>query len=97
MDQDGEWVPARRRWQLGAGPDLPLQDTVDASIERRNVIGDVIGNVIREATSFRNYVAGMLFLPDMERVAIDHDDVHVIWGVDDLWSDLESVAEQADI
>ena len=90
LDQDGEWslLAPGGRWEPVRTS--PLQDTVDASMEMRNVI--------REATTFRNYVTGILFLPDMEqdpdieRVALDHDDVYVIWGVDNLRSDLERIA-----
>ena len=68
----------------------PLKELVDASIEMRNAI--------TTATGYKNFVAGVLFLPDMqpdealERVAWETEHLHIIFGLDNLKEDLERIA-----
>ena len=70
----------------------PLSATADASMELRNAI--------RAATRYKNFVVGvLLFLDmarneDMERAALNHKHVHIIWGLDNLSQDLEGIASQ---
>ena len=58
-------------------------------------------NAIWEATGVKNFVAGLLIFPDMprnehwERVALTHDHVYVICGLENIKADLESIAEEA--
>ena len=55
-------------------------------------------NGIWEATGYKTFVAGLLFLPDMrpdeamEQVARDHEHMHIICGLDNLQEDLERIA-----
>ena len=68
----------------------PFKELVDASIEMRNAI--------TTATGYKNFVAGVLFLPDMqpdealERVARETEHLHIIFGLDNLKEDLERMA-----
>ena len=93
LDENGQWSLASYDGGWERVNNSPLQETVDASIAMRQVIKD--------ATGYKNYIAGILLFPDMEqdpgieRVAIDHEGVYVIWGVDNLRSDLEHIAGQA--
>ena len=57
---------------------------------------------IRQATDYWNFVAGVLIFPDMqrnegmERAALNHEMVHIIWGLDALGEDLERIAGSVD-
>ena len=89
VDSIGQWY---RRGPDGVIESIPspLKELVDASIEMRNAIST--------ATGYRNFVAGALFLPDMERdealerVALNTEHLHIIFGLDNLKEDLERVA-----
>ena len=90
LDRNGQWYLITLDGERKP-VESPLQETADASIELRNAI--------EEAAGYRNYVAGLLFFPDMERdefmerVARDHDCVRIIWGLDTLAEDLQRIAE----
>ena len=89
MDSIGQWYRRGPDGVLESIPS-PLKELVDASIEMRNAIST--------ATGYRNFVAGALFLPDMERdealerVALNTEHLHIIFGLDNLKEDLERVA-----
>ncbi len=93
LDRDGQWF---RRTPNGALEPIPspLKELVDGCMEMRNGI--------REATGFRTFIAGLLFLPDMqpdeviERVAWNHEHMHVIYGLDSLNDDLERIVVRED-
>ena len=89
MDETGQWHLVRsdgRRDTVGS----PLSATVDACMEMRNAV--------REATGFQTFVVGVLVFPDMlrnesmERAALNHKHVHIVWGLDDLSQDLRRIA-----
>ena len=90
MDRNGQWY---RRGPDGVLEPIPspLKELVDGCIEMRNGI--------IEATSYKNFIAGLLFLPDMqpdeaiERVAREHEHVHVIFGLGSLEEDLLRIVE----
>ena len=91
MDETGRWYlirPDGRRESVAS----PLSATADASMELRNAI--------RAATEFKNFVVGVLLFPDMERneemerAALNHKHVHIIWGLDNLSRDLMRIASQ---
>ena len=89
LDRTGQWY---RRGPDGVLEQIPspLKELVDGCIEMRNGI--------LEATGYKNFVAGVLFLPDMqpdealERVARDTEHLHIIFGLDNLKEDLERIA-----
>ena len=89
VDSIGQWYRRGPDGVLESIPS-PLKELVDASIEMRNAIST--------ATGYRNFVAGALFLPDMERdealerVALNTEHLHIIFGLDNLKEDLERVA-----
>lgn len=91
VDSNGQWY---RRCPDGILESIhsPLKELVDASIEMRNAI--VTG------TGYKNFVAGVLFLPDMqpdealERVALNTEHLHIIFGLDNLKEDLERLADR---
>ena len=89
MDEAGRWHlirPDGRRESVAS----PLSATADASMELRNAI--------RAATGYKNFVVGVLLFPDMarneemERAALNHKRVHIVWGLDDLSQDLARIA-----
>ena len=91
MDDVGRWHlirPDGRRESVGS----PLSATADACMEMRNAI--------REATGYRNFVVGVLMFPDMqrnenmERTALNHKHVHIVWGLDNLSQDLGRIASE---
>ena len=91
MDDAGRWHlvrPDGRRDSVGS----PLSATVDGCMEMRNGI--------REATTYSTFVVGVLVFPDMqrnesmERAALSHKHVHIVWGVDNLSQDLRRIATQ---
>ena len=89
MDRNGQWYRRSADGVLEPIPS-PLKELVDASIEMRNAI--------TTATGYKNFVAGVLFLPDMqpdealERVARETEHLHIIFGLDNLKEDLERIA-----
>ena len=90
MDRNGQWY---RRGLDGVLEPIssPLKELVDGCIEMRNGI--------IEATSYKNFIAGLLFLPDMqpdeaiERVAREHEHLYVIFGLGSLEEDLKRIVE----
>ena len=91
MDEAGHWHLIRfdgRRESVAS----PLSATADASMELRNAI--------RAATDYKTFVVGVLLFPDMvhdedmERVALNHKHVHIIWGLDNLAQNLARIASQ---
>ena len=84
MDEDGRFFLHTPDGPIKVGS--PLQETVDGCITMRHAI--------RDATKYKHYVIGILFLPDMERderleqVARNHEGVYIIWGLDNLPQDL---------
>ena len=90
LDRTGKWY---RRGPDGVLEPIPspLKELVDGCIEMRNGI--------IEATSYKNFIAGLLFLPDMqpdeaiERVAREHEHMHVIFGLGSLEEDLKRIVE----
>ena len=84
MDEDGQFFLHTPDGPIKVGS--PLQETVDGCITMRHAI--------RDATKYKHYVIGILFLPDMERderleqVARNHEGVYIIWGLDNLPQDL---------
>ena len=93
MDEDGQFFLHTPDGPIKVGS--PLQETVDGCITMRHAI--------RDATKYKHYVIGILFLPDMERderleqVARNHEGVYIIWGLDNLPQDLERLARQAPV
>ena len=93
MDEDGQFFLHTSDGPIKVGS--PLQETVDGCITMRHAI--------RDATKYKHYVIGILFLPDMERnerleqVAQNHEGVYIIWGLDNLPQDLERLARQAPV
>ena len=89
LDNNGQWYRRSADGVLEPIPS-PLKELVDASMEMRNAI--------TTATGYKNFVAGVLFLPDMqpdealERVARDTEHLHIIFGLDNLREDLERIA-----
>ena len=93
MDEDGQFFLHTPDGPIKVGS--PLQETVDGCITMRHAI--------RDATKYKHYVIGILFLPDMERderleqVARNHEGVYIIWGLENLPQDLERLARQAPV
>ena len=91
LDRNGQWY---RRGPDGVLEPIPspLKELVDGCIEMHNGI--------IEATGYKNFVAGLLFLPDMEpdealeRVAREHEHVHIICGLGNLEEDLKRIVER---
>ena len=93
-------MTAQGEWAL-MGPDgeritvpSPIGEASQAAIEMRGAI--------HKATKFRNFVAGVLLFPDMERderieaTARRTFSIYTVWGLEKLADDLERVAELAD-
>ena len=93
LDATGQWYLRNPDGSL-TPTGSPLEETVDGRIELREGI--------RQATDYWNFIAGVLIFPDMqrdvvmERAALNHEMVHIIWGLDALREDLERVAGSAD-
>ena len=89
LDRTGQWYRRSKGGVLEPIPS-PLKEMVDGCIEMRNGIF--------EATGYKTFIAGLLFLPDMqpdeamERVAREHEHMHIIFGLDNLREDLERLA-----
>ena len=75
------------------GVPSPLAETEDGCMEMRDGI--------RKATSYTNFVVGVLMFPDMEpdrrmgEAAGKRIHVYIIWGLDHLSEDLERIAKRA--
>ena len=91
LDDAGRWYlerPDGRRDSVGS----PLSATVDGCMEMRNGI--------RESTTYSTFVVGVLIFPDMardadmERAALNHKHVHIIWGLDGLSQELRRIATE---
>lgn len=93
LDATGQWSLRNPDGNL-TPTGSPLEETVDGRIELREGI--------RQATNYWNFIAGVLIFPDMqrdvvmERAALNHEMVHIIWGLDALREDLERIAGSAD-
>ena len=93
MDQSDQWL------LLTPGGDpvkvsSPLEEAADGCMELRDGM--------RKATTFGNFVAGVVMFTDMERneeiehMARERYHVSVIWGLDSLEQDLRRIAEEVD-
>ena len=91
MDNSGRWylIAPNGDWTPVSSP---LEETEDGCIEMHNAIG--------QAAHVYGFVAPVLVLPDMEPdeqiecSARNHRHVSIIWGLDNLQQDLESIARQ---
>ena len=89
-EEGGQWLLHSPEGQWSPKPS-PVQETVDGRIE--------MPDAIEKATGYYTFVAGVLFLPDMEsnpdmeRLALNRDSVYIVWGLDHLERDLERIAE----
>ena len=93
MDQSGQWLLlAYDGAQVQVAS--PLEEVADGCMELRDGM--------RKATSFGNFVAGVVMFTDMERneeiehMARERYHVSVIWGLDSLQQDLERIAGEVD-
>ena len=91
MDHRGQWFlvkPDGTRLPVQS----PLEEAADGCMELRDGI--------RMATTFENFVAGVVIFTDMEpddeigHMARERYHVSVIWGLDSLQQDLERVADE---
>ena len=93
MDNTGQWFLRKPDGSLER-IQSPLEETADGCMEMRDGI--------LEATGFKNYVAGVLMFPDMqrneemERMARERYHVHIVWGLHSLKEDLERIAAMAE-
>ena len=93
MDHSGQWLLLTHD---GAQVQVasPLEEAADGCMELRDGI--------RKATTFGNFVAGVVVFTDMERneeiehMARERYHVSVIWGLDSLRQDLERIAGEVD-
>ena len=89
MDNTGQWFLRKPGGKLDR-VQSPLEETSDGCMEMRDGI--------LEVTGYKNFVAGVLIFPDMERNAeIEHMarercHVYIIWGLGNLKEDLERIA-----
>ena len=93
MDQSDQWL------LLNPGGDpvkvsSPLEEAADGCMELRDGM--------RKATTFGNFVGGVVMFTDMERneeiehMARERYHVSVIWGLGSLEQDLQRIAEEVD-
>ena len=93
MDDTGQWFLRRPDGNLER-VSSPLEETEDGCIEMRTAL--------KEATGYRNFVAGVVIFPDMrpndrmERVAMEKHHLYIIWGLDNLQEDLERIAREVE-
>ena len=93
MDQSGQWLLLTYDGSSLQVPS-PLEEAADGCMELRDGI--------RKATTFENYVVGVVMFTDMERneeiehMAWERYHVSVIWGLDNLDQDLQRIAEEVD-
>ena len=91
LDDEGGWQLRTYEGKWVSKPS-PVQETVDGRIEMHDAI--------EKATGYYNFVAGVLFLPDMKRnldmarLAWNRDHVCIVWGLDRLEKDFERIAER---
>ena len=84
LDSTGQWFLRTPDGRLERVPS-PLEEAVDGAIEAKT------------------FVAALVIFPDMlrnehwERVALNHDLVHIIFGLDNLEEDLERIAKEAEL
>ena len=89
MDNTGKWFLRKPDGKLDR-VQSPLEETADGCMEMRDGI--------LEVTGYKNFVAGVLIFPDMERneemehMARERYHVYIIWGLGDLKQDLECIA-----
>ena len=89
MDTTGQWFLRTPDGHLDR-VQSPLEETADGCMEMRDGI--------REATDYKNFVAGLLIFTDMprneemEHMARERYHVHIVWGLDSLMEDLERIA-----
>ena len=92
-EQGGQWDLRSPEGQWNPKPS-PLEETVDGRIEMHDAI--------KQATGYYTFVAGVLFLPDMEpdcdleRLALNRDNVYIAWGLDHFQQDFQRIAELID-
>ena len=91
LDDDGGWQLRTYEGKWVSRPS-PVQETVDGRIEMHDAI--------EKATGYYNFVAGVLFLPDMKRnpdmarLAWNRDHVCIVWALDRLEKDFQRIAER---
>ena len=91
LDDDGQW--SLHTSEEGRQPvKSPLAETAEGCTEMHNAI--------EEATGFYGFVGGVLLMTDMprdermEHAALQHEQVYIVWGLDNLRQDLERVVKQ---
>ena len=91
LDDDGQWF--LHTSEEGRQPvKSPLAETAEGCTEMHNAI--------EEATGFYGFVGGVLLMTDMprdermEHAALQHEQVYIVWGLDNLRQDLERVVKQ---
>lgn len=91
LDDDGQWflhTPEEDRVPANS----PLAETSEGCTEMHNAI--------EEATGFYGFVGGVLLMTDMQRdermehAALNHEQVYIVWGLDNLRQDLERIIPQ---
>ena len=91
LDDDGQWHLCTSK-EVRVPVNSPLAETTEGCTEMHNAI--------EEATGFYGFVGGVLLLTDMkrdeqmERAALNHEQVYILWGLDSLREDLERIVEQ---
>ena len=91
LDNDGQWfLHTSEKGRLPVKS--PLAETVEGCTEMHNAI--------EEATGFYGFVGGVLLMTDMprdermEHAALQHEQVYIVWGLENLRQDLERIVEQ---
>ena len=93
MDQTGQWLLLAHDGTSVQVPS-PLEEAADGCMELRDGI--------RKATTFGNFVVGVVLFTDMERreeiehMARERYHVSVIWGLNSLEQDLQRIADEVD-
>ena len=91
LGDDGQWflhTPEEGRQPVNS----PLAETAEGCTEMHNAI--------EEATGFYGFVGGVLLMTDMqcdermEHAGLHHEQVYIVWGLDNLRQDLERIVEQ---
>ena len=91
LDDDGQWHLCTSEG-VRVPVNSPLAETAEGCTEMHNAI--------EEATGFYGFVGGVLILTDMQRdermehAALNHEQVYIVWGLDNLHRDLERIVEQ---
>ena len=88
LDDDDQWFLHTSK--EGRVPvNSPLAETAEGCTEMHNAI--------EEATGFYGFVGGVLLMTDMQRdermehAALQHEQVYIVWGLDNLRQDLERI------